>query len=253
MSGIILLNIMIIRARSFEYRHILKILICISLSLLIVLLMPGCITIQGGPQTTSPSSTHSGISPQGSTTKDKPVIETFTVSPSQINSGQNATLSWTVIGADAVIITPSVGQVEFTGTRQVSPDESTEYILTAANSAGTVSVTVKINVESTNTDSPSTFAVLEVVAATAPSPDHCPEILYADITTNGAGNVEYRWESIAGGGYSYTFSVSFASAGTQRVTLFEQMRGLPSGMYQLRVISPNEIISNTIHYTTCAP
>ena len=185
-----------------------------------------------------------------------PLVNYFTANPTTIYAGDSATLNWSVSNATSTNISPGVGSVSSIGSMLVSPEQSTSYTLSATNSAGTVNRSVNVNVLLAQPSPPpaqGTFAVIEVVAATEPSIGYCPEILYADITTNGAGTVNYRWESAEGGGYSYTFSVSFTSAGTQRVTLIQEMRALPSGMYQVHVMSPNDIISNTTHYTTCAP
>jgi hypothetical protein len=185
-----------------------------------------------------------------------PFVNSFTANPTTIYAGDFTTLSWNVSNATSMNISPGVGFVSSVGSTLVSPDEPTLYTLTATNSAGTVNRTINVNVQSTQPSPPpaqEAFAVIQVVAATEPSSGYCPEILYADITTNGAGTVNYRWESAEGGGYSYTFSESFTSAGTQRVTLIHEMSALPSGMYQIHVMSPNDIISNTTHYTTCAP
>jgi len=189
-------------------------------------------------------------------TGNLPLVNYFTANPTAIYAGDSATLSWSVSNATSMNISPGVGSVNPVGSTLVSPEQSTSYTLSATNSAGTVNRSISVNVLFAQPGPPpaqETFAVIEVVAATEPSSGYCPEILYADITTNGAGTVNYRWESAEGGGYSYTFSVSFTSAGTQRVTLIQEMRALPSGMYQLHVMSPNDIISNTTHYTTCAP
>ncbi len=91
------------------------------------------------------------------------------------------------------------------------------------------------------------------VIATQSSSGPCPEILYADIIANGAGNITYRWESASGGGYSYTFSTSFAAAGTNRVVLPQEMSGLPTGMYRIHILTPNDLLSKQTHYTTCVP
>jgi hypothetical protein len=185
-----------------------------------------------------------------------PLVNYFTANPTTIYAGDSATLSWSVSNATSTNISPGVGSVSSVSSTLVSPEQSTSYTLSATNSAGTVNRSINVNVLSAQPSPPpaqETFAVIKVVAATEPLSGYCPEILYADITTNGAGTVNYRWESAEGGGYSYTFSVSFTSAGTQRVTLIQEMRALPSGMYQLHVMSPNDIISNPTHYTTCAP
>ena len=223
------------------------------IALVILTMVTGCIKIESLPQKTPLPSSQPGLDEQDSFIKAKPVIEVFIVNPPLITSGETAILSWTVSEADSISLTPGIGQVESTGTWQVSPNESTSYTLTANNSEGTVTSTIMVNVQIAQPNQPPTFAVVEIIAATEPSPDHCPETLYADITTNGAGTINYRWESTEGGGFSYTFSESFAFAGTKRVTLIKEMRVLPSGMYQLRIMSPNDIVSNSTHYTTCAP
>jgi len=226
--------------------HMRKIVTVISLSLLLLVLIPGCVMYGPGPQ---PSS-------QGPSFTTGPVIQAFSANPSVIAPGGTAILSWTVSGANAISISPGIGQVGSTGTVQVSPYTTTSYTLTAINSAGTVSRSVTVTVQSAQPAPPPVqgpFAVIKVVIGTEPSPGYCPEILYADITTNGAGTVGYRWESAEGGGYSHTFSESFASPGTRRVTLIPEMRALPTGMYHVHIMSPNDMISNTTHYTTCGP
>ena len=66
-----------------------------------------------------------------------PAISSFTATPTSIQSGQTATLSWSVTGATSLSIDQGIGAV--TGTsRGVSPGTTTTYTLTATNSAGSV-------------------------------------------------------------------------------------------------------------------
>jgi len=76
-----------------------------------------------------------------------PTISSFTVSPTSINSGQTATLSWSVTGSTALSIDQGVGTVTGLNSRSVAPTSSTTYILTASNSAGSVtsSATLTVN------------------------------------------------------------------------------------------------------------
>jgi hypothetical protein len=67
----------------------------------------------------------------------QPEIIQFTASPAYIKSGQAATLQWEVSGAQSVSIS-NVGIVPQSGTIDVSPAETTTYILTAYNSAGSI-------------------------------------------------------------------------------------------------------------------
>jgi hypothetical protein len=101
--------------------------------------------------------------------------------------------------------------------------------------------------------SPALFLVTGITANTEPSNSTGCFNLYADITANGAGTATYIWESTNSGGYSYTWNIIFPTAGTQKITLPVEMRGLPSGPYQVHVLTPNDIVSDSTYYTTCAP
>ena len=77
-----------------------------------------------------------------------PVIGSFTATPASITSGQSSTLGWTLSGGAPTTLTISNGVGTVTGTsRAVSPTATTTYALTASNSAGSVtrSVTVTVN------------------------------------------------------------------------------------------------------------
>ena len=98
----------------------------ISLSLLVLLiLIPGCITFQTPPTVTMP--------PVGT----PPVIIVFSNNPSTIDAGGTSTLLWNVTGATSVSIDQGIGQVDVAGTRVVSPARSTVYTISATNLAGT--------------------------------------------------------------------------------------------------------------------
>lgn len=63
-----------------------------------------------------------------------PSITEFDVSPSIIDTGGNATLKWTVSGdVSSISIDPGIGIVALSGSRQVSPANTTNYTLTAKN------------------------------------------------------------------------------------------------------------------------
>ncbi|MDP3741582.1 MAG: hypothetical protein Q8R08_04660 [bacterium] len=65
-----------------------------------------------------------------------PTIASFTVEPATIEVGQTAILAWSTAGAASVTITPGIGNVQATGTRQVTPAETTRYTITATNPGG---------------------------------------------------------------------------------------------------------------------
>jgi hypothetical protein len=76
-------------------------------------------------------------------------VATFTASPSTINPGGTSTLSWVVLNATSVTISPAPGSVNAgSGSVQVSPAATTTYTLTATNSQGqSVNATVVVTVQ----------------------------------------------------------------------------------------------------------
>jgi len=74
----------------------------------------------------------------------KPVVASFDASPGTIAEGESSTLSWNASGVLAVSIEPGIGNVALTGTRVVSPIETTVYTLTATNEAGSVTAMAEV-------------------------------------------------------------------------------------------------------------
>jgi hypothetical protein len=74
------------------------------------------------------------------------VINSFSINPNNMYSGQSARLTWSVTGATSASINPEVGSVPLTGTRDVSPGSTISYVLTASNSAGNSTASVTLNV-----------------------------------------------------------------------------------------------------------
>ena len=63
-----------------------------------------------------------------------PSITEFDVSPSIIDTGGNATIKWAVSGdVSSISIEPEIGAVALSGSRQISPVNTTNYTLTAEN------------------------------------------------------------------------------------------------------------------------
>jgi hypothetical protein len=113
-------------------------LIATSFALLISL-AAGCVTVTMHEESAPPAA--APIEPAG-----EPTINSFTASPEVINPGQGATLSWDVSGATMVDVQPEVGSVSPSGSAQVSPDSTTTYTLTAANEAGSVTISLTVTV-----------------------------------------------------------------------------------------------------------
>jgi len=76
----------------------------------------------------------------------QPFIAYFSASPMVIPLGDTATLQWEVTGATSISITPDLGTVSASGTKVVTPGETTAYVLAARNSAGVVTHTALVTV-----------------------------------------------------------------------------------------------------------
>jgi hypothetical protein len=76
----------------------------------------------------------------------EPSISFFNAAPATITEGEFTTLSWAAIDAETVTIS-GLGQVAAQGSLILSPDETTEYVLTATNPQGTATQAVTVTVE----------------------------------------------------------------------------------------------------------
>ena len=115
----------------------MKRFVFLSLSLLLLFLIPGCFTF---PAVQAPNPVPAAGQPS--------VIGAFSSTPSTINPGGTSTLLWNVTGATSVSIDQGIGQVDVAGTRVISPDTSTVYTISATNSAGTVTRSAMTTVSS---------------------------------------------------------------------------------------------------------
>jgi PKD repeat protein len=101
------------------------------LSLLFLITIIGCVNITQPPATQP-------VTP--------PVVVTFSANPTEIKTGESATLLWNVTGATAVAIDQGIGNVAVASSKTVSPTKTTTYTLTATNSAGTNSQSITLTV-----------------------------------------------------------------------------------------------------------
>jgi hypothetical protein len=100
----------------------------------------------------------------------EPVILSFDADPGTINPEETSTLSWEVTGAATVSIDQGIGNVALSGTRDVSPSETTIYTLTATNEGGSVNATVQITVEEDTTPPSTPVLTSPAEGATLPQP-----------------------------------------------------------------------------------
>src|SRR6267378_407677 len=71
---------------------------------------------------------------------------TLQASPSSINKGESATLSWNSTDATQLSIAPDVGDVTAQGSTKVTPSDSTTYTITATGPGGSASATATVSV-----------------------------------------------------------------------------------------------------------
>jgi len=76
---------------------------------------------------------------------DPPTVSISAV-PETLISGEHTVLSWSSNDADSCIIEPGIGPVDPIGSVEISPTETTEYTITAANLGGTATDRVIITV-----------------------------------------------------------------------------------------------------------
>ena len=111
-----------------------------SLVLVALSIMTGCAGAPK-PDSTSPPSQGGGNNPP----PPPPPTASLSVSPTSIQTGQSATLSWTTTQATNVSIN-GIGTVQPNGSQSVSPSASTTYNLTARGAGGTLEVTAQLTV-----------------------------------------------------------------------------------------------------------
>ncbi len=102
-----------------------------------------------GPPTVIPAPT-AALAPTPGACSGTPIIESFNISPSSINSGNSATLSWGLVSnADRVQIDPGIGGVATPGSTTVSPGTTTTFTLTAFCGSNIAIAQVTLTVNST--------------------------------------------------------------------------------------------------------
>ena len=77
----------------------------------------------------------------------QPPIVKYSAAPAEIAPGQCSTLTWSLQNTQKAEIDQEVGAVPASGSKQVCPTKTTDYILTATGTGGTVSETATVTVK----------------------------------------------------------------------------------------------------------
>ncbi|HKV64434.1 MAG TPA: peptidoglycan-associated lipoprotein Pal [Candidatus Acidoferrum sp.] len=86
--------------------------------------------------------------PATKTTAPPPATPTVTLqaSPSSVNKGDSATLSWNSTDATQLTIAPEVGAVTAQGSTKVTPSDTTTYTITATGPGGSANASASVTV-----------------------------------------------------------------------------------------------------------
>ena len=76
----------------------------------------------------------------------QPPVLNFSANPAEVSPGQCATLTWTSTNVTKATIDQGVGDVAASGSKQVCPTETTQYLMTATGTGGTVTQEATVTV-----------------------------------------------------------------------------------------------------------
>ena len=177
-------------------------------------------TLQPAP--TTPGEPAPPTEPPTDPAPELPVINSFTASPESVEAGDSVTLSWTVTDADTLSISPSVGAVAGSSV-VVTPSQTTTYVLTAANDAGSDSASVRVTVQEPAPPEPEEPELQYWVNS------DCGEVSTTYATAGGGtaqrdfGNgVVYESDNLSSGDFLYISAQNQCSSGDVTVRIYKR-------------------------------
>lgn len=167
----------------------------IFIIIMLLLAASGCVTVDMG----------------GGGTSKAPVVVKFSVSPSSVNPGEAAILSWEVQNASSVSIDPAIPNAASAGAEKVAPSSTTTYILTASNKAGSTRSTALLTVAGTGGIPQAPVSGLPVITFFAASPSSISPGAFSALSWTTFNATSVKISGIGNVGTSGTTSVSPAS------------------------------------------
>ena len=76
----------------------------------------------------------------------QPPVVSFSADPAEVEPGKCSTLKWTTENVQKATIDPGVGAVAASGSKEVCPAETTQYLMTATGTGGTVTEEATVTV-----------------------------------------------------------------------------------------------------------
>ncbi len=159
-----------------RYRYLLAFVLLV----LLPIILSSCMW-PFGSSTTSPSTTTTPATTPTTSTPPAvpaPVIQAW-VSPTGITPKGSATLNWNVTNATSVVIDQGIGSVPPSGLRQVFPDVTTTYTITAYFAGGTVVNSVTLAVAPAGTPAPGSAGDKDWLGSTYTKEYHFPSCTIA--------------------------------------------------------------------------
>lgn len=79
---------------------------------------------------------------------------TLTAEPGSIEPGQSSTLRWSSTDVTSATLAPAIGPVPSSGSREVFPNQTTEYVITAAGPGGETTARATVTVRASRPEPP---------------------------------------------------------------------------------------------------
>jgi hypothetical protein len=166
-----------------------------------------------------------------------PIINYFTATSTSVTPGEVVTLSWSVSNASSVNIDNGVGTVAATGSISLTPIATTNFTLTAINSAGSTSQTITLYVSGAPSYGVNRVLCTGVPASgTYPCPFDC--VFTFEIKTDGPCVVSYYVER-SDGVIGPTKSMLFNAMDTKFLTSTWTVSSSGTYWERLHITSPN--------------
>lgn len=177
----------------------------------------------------------------------KPQIVSFNASPQEISAGESVTLSWQTSGATAVRLDPAIGAVDLTGSITLSPQQTTDYTLTASDAASppaVVTSSVTVNVRQSR----------KVTIRALPETGYAPlSVKFSPIVETDSAINTYEWDAEGDGvinstdviGRDYPYTYRQPGNYTARVSATDSLGNVYTDEQIVRVLNSPPVVNVT--------